>query len=45
MKFFVNNIGRSAACTRGNAFWKIWKPQYLRSLDDAAENNDSAREM
>ena len=41
IKFFVNSMGRSSACTRGSAFWKIWKPQYFLSGDAVAEKSDS----
>jgi hypothetical protein len=41
MKFFVKSIGTSSALARGSAFWKTWKPQYLRSADAFAENRDS----
>ena len=41
MKFFVNNIGMLAYVQRGNAFWKTWKPQYLRSGDEVEEKSDS----
>lgn len=40
-KFFVNNIGRSAAFKRGSAFLKIAKPQYFRSLDAESGKRDS----
>jgi hypothetical protein len=43
MKFFVNNIGMLSSFTRFNAFWKTWKPQYLRCGDDVEENNDSIK--
>lgn len=43
MKFFVNNIGMLSSFTRFNAFWKTWKPQYLRCGDDVEENNDSMK--
>jgi hypothetical protein len=41
MKFLVNNIAISATVMRGNAFWKTWKPQYLRSGEEVDENSDS----
>jgi hypothetical protein len=43
MKFFVNNIGMLSSVTRASAFWKTWKPEYLRSWEDVVENNDSRR--
>ncbi len=43
MKFFVNNIGRSTALTRGNTLWTITKPQYFRSFDADPEKRDSGQ--
>jgi hypothetical protein len=41
MKFFVKSIGRRSTSTRGNAILKTANPQYLRSGETLAENNDS----
>lgn len=41
MKFLVKSMGMLAWVTLFKAYWKTWKPQYLRSGDDVDENKDS----
>jgi len=41
IKLRVNSIGMVSSLTRGRAFWKTWKPQYLRCGEDVEEKSAS----